>query len=162
MRKLLPVIMILLGLGGGTTAGLLLKPAPAPVLENPCGTPEDSAAPVEPAAPAPDETLEYVKMNNQFIVPVVSEDAVQALVVLTLSLEVQQGKTEMVYAREPKLRDAFLQVLFDHANMGRFRGTFTESNNLDILRAGLLQAARAVLGERVSDILIVDIARQDG
>ena len=69
---------------------------------------------------------EYVKLNNQFVVPVVEDGRVAAMVVLSLSLEVEAGNTEAVYQREPKLRDAFLQVLFDHANVGGFCGSFTD------------------------------------
>lgn len=113
---------------------------------------------VEPEEGAP----EYVKMNNQFVVPVVDEGRVAAMVVLSLSLEVEAGNTEAVYQREPKLRDAFLQVLFDHANVGGFSGSFTDGSNLVVLRTSLKEAASLVLGTMVSDILITDIARQDG
>ena len=71
------------------------------------------------------------------------------------------GQRETVYAREPKLRDAFLQVLFDHANMGGFRGTFTDSNNMDVLRNALNETARKSMGDLILDVLIMDIARQD-
>ena len=83
------------------------------------------------------------------------------MVILTLSLEVTQGTTEQVYAREPKLRDAFLQLLFDHANTGGFRGSFTDAANLVILRKGLLDIAKGILGDIVTDVLITDIVRQD-
>ena len=56
------------------------------------------------------------------------------MVVLSLSLEVEAGNTEAVYAREPKLRDVFLQVLFDHANSAAFSGSFTDGSNLILLR----------------------------
>ncbi len=104
---------------------------------------------------------EFVKLNNQFVVPVVADGQVQALVVVTLSLETAQGLRDAIYAREPKLRDAFLQVLFDHSNMGGFQGAFTRSNNLDVLRDALRQVARNEFGNDVHNVLIVDIARQD-
>ncbi len=82
--------------------------------------------------------------------------------VLSLSLEVTTAMTEQVYAREPRLRDGFLRVLFDHANAGGFGGAFTQSNNMEILRGALLEVARKSLGAAVSDVLIIDIVRQDG
>jgi flagellar protein FliL len=159
MRKLIPVLLALLGLGGGVGAGLALKPAaPAEVdtLEtgNPCG--DLSSATAEQRAstgPAP-ELQEYVKLNNQFIVPVVLNERVNALVVLSLSVGVTKGQSGMVFDREPKLRDAFLQVLFNH-------GSFTESTNMAVLRRALNEAGRAVLGEMMGDVLITDLARQD-
>jgi hypothetical protein len=102
-----------------------------------------------------------VKLNNQFIVPVVEQAEVQALVILSISLEVRPGTTEAVYTQEPKLRDAFLQVLFDHANAGGFNGAFTSSTNMDVLRQSLLETAQAVIGKSVRNVLIVDIVRQD-
>jgi hypothetical protein len=83
------------------------------------------------------------------------------MVILSLSLEVATGTSEQVYSREPKLRDGFLQVLFDHANSGGFKGSFTDSSNLVLLRRTLMETARSILGEVVQDVLISDIARQD-
>ena len=85
----------------------------------------------------------------------------QALVVASLSVEVTQGMTETVYAREPKLRDVFLQIMFDHANIGGFNGSFTAGQRMDILRSALLDGARSVLGSEARDVLITEIARQD-
>ncbi|GGE47390.1 flagellar basal body-associated protein FliL [Primorskyibacter flagellatus] len=162
MGKLLPLILIILGIGGGAGAGFMLKPAPeVAALANPCGDMPAATEPTEPAAPLPPEDRDYVKMNNQFIVPVVEEGRVASLVVLSLSVEVQTGTREMVFAREPKLRDIFLQQLFDHANQGGFRGAFTNSNTLDVLRNSLREAGVHVLGDSLLDVLITDIARQD-
>jgi len=64
--------------------------------------------------------------------------------------------------REPKLRDSFLRVLFDHANMGGFEGNFTNAQVLGRLRAALREVAQQDLGVDVAqDVLIVEIARQD-
>lgn len=170
MRKLLPLILGLIGLALGVGAGLALKPAAEEkVVVNPCGPAADGATEQTSAASTPEggdagneqPTKEYVKLNNQFIVPVVGEGSVQALVILSLSLEVKFGTSEKVYAVEPKLRDAFLQVLFDHANSGGFSGAYTNSNTMDVLRQALLETARQALGATVSDVLIVDIVRQD-
>jgi hypothetical protein len=90
-----------------------------------------------------------------------SSERVTGLVVASLSIEINSGGTELVYAREPKLRDVFLQVMFDHANIGGFDGAFTAGERMDILRSALLDAARSVLGKDVSEVLITEIARQD-
>jgi flagellar protein FliL len=187
MKKLAPLILALLGCAAGAGAGYVLRPATGPSADAADGhAPEaDDAEHAEPApehgteataAPATEHgedaadaadgehaenQPEYVKLNNQFVVPVVENGSVVAMVILSLSLEVAPGSTEAVYTREPKLRDVFLQVLFDHANSGGFRGTFTDGANLVVLRQALLEIARRTLGEVVSDVLIVDIARQD-
>lgn len=167
MRKLLPVLLALFGTGGGVGAGLLLKPdlPPDPPVQEalgPCGDQDvQPTTPPRQAAKADPSTLEYVRMNNQFIVPIVLDERVSALIVLSLSIEVDRGQTQTVFDREPKLRDAFLQVLFNHANMGGFRGAFTETANMTTLRRALKEAGQAVLGETVTDVLITDLARQD-
>jgi flagellar FliL protein len=171
LGKLIPVILALVGLGGGVGAGLFLRPAPA--AEDHAAEEATAAKPGEhgeaaaegeaadPEAEPEEGAPEYVKMNNQFVVPVVQDSRVAAMVVLSLSLEMEAGNTEAVYQREPKLRDVFLQVLFDHANTGGFAGSFTDGSNLVVLRTSLKEAAALVLGTAVRDVLITDIARQD-
>jgi flagellar FliL protein len=167
LRKFLPILLALVGLGGGVGAGLFLRPAHDPDTAA-AGEHVEGEAHADAEAEVDEEHSEdhatgpeYVKMNNQFVVPVVEQGRVAAMVVLSLSLEVEAGNTEAVYTREPKLRDAFLQVLFDHANMGGFNGSFTDGSNLIVLRTSLKEAAAMVLGTTVTDILITDIARQD-
>ncbi|MDQ2065294.1 flagellar basal body-associated FliL family protein [Xinfangfangia sp. CPCC 101601] len=154
MRKLLPLILALIGLAGGIGAGLALRPVPDPVTS-------DEAEGLSGAAPQSTVPPDYVKLNNQFIVPVVEGGRVASMVVLSLSLEVAAGQSEAIYAREPKLRDAFLQVMFDHANTGGFRGSFTDGSNLVLLRQALREKASQIIGPTVTDVLITDIARQD-
>lgn len=177
MKKLLPILLALLGTSAGVGAGILLAPAHEPPAEDAAGhgsegqaddhgTPAaDHATANAHAAPGDGHgdpgNAEYVKLNNQFVVPVVNGERVQSLVVMSLSLETIPGGTEQVYAREPKLRDVFLRVLFDHANIGGFEGNFTDVQRLDTLRRSLLEAARNVMGGDVIDVLITEIARQD-
>lgn len=161
MGKILPILLALIGIGAGVGAGVMLKPESArDEMANPCGeipaAHEDKHE--DPEAPS---DVEYVKLNNQFIVPVVNEARVASMMVIALSVEVAQGRREEVFAREPKLRDAFLQVFFDHANLGGFTGTFTASKNLDVLRRALRETSRNHFGDLISDVLITDIARQD-
>lgn len=157
MGKLIPLILILVGAGAGVGAGLALRPHPEPEGEH-----AEAPEPPDPALDADGKPLhDYAKLNNQFIVPVVEDGEMAALVVLSLSLEVRPGMTEVVYAREPKLRDALLQVLFAHANNGGFRGSFTENTTLQSLRLSLLETARSIVGPGVSDVLILDLMRQD-
>jgi len=117
----------------------------------------------QPTEPDPDEIVaaEYAKLDNQFVVPIVEESKIGALVVLTINIEVPTGGKDIVLLAEPKLRDRFLEVLFEHANIGGFSGNFTSSSNMRVLREDLLAAARRVVGLNARDILILDIVRQD-
>lgn len=163
MKKLLPLVLPVIGLAAGIGAGIVL-PGHAPK-----SPPTEQAEPAhtvpetqhEPSLDSTTSALEYVKMNNQFIVPVITRDQVSAIIVLSLSLETREGSREAIYAKEPKLRDSFLQVLFDHANMGGFDGAFTDATRMETLRKALLAVARKAAGDMVTDILITDLGRQD-
>lgn len=169
IKKLLPLVLLLVGAGAGVGAGIFLRPEPEEVpaeqvsLEQTEEKEEEAKAVEEEYGPDnPRPQMEYVKLSNQFVVPVVKENAVVALVVLSLSLEVPEGNKEEAFRREPKLRDSFLQVLFDHANVGGFDGAFTEANNLSQLRTALREVGQKDLGKDiVNDVLILEIARQD-
>ena len=171
MRFILPVIIAAIGLGAGIGAGIALRPAPkvdnsSTGAEKADGGHENSAH-AKKAEPATDddknaeEKPEYVKLNNQFIVPIVKEGKVTSMVIMSISLEAPHGASEEVYAVEPKLRDGMLSVLFDHANSGGFSGSFTDASNLVALRRALSEVAQGVLGPKVTDVLITDIMRQD-
>lgn len=164
MGKLLPIILMVLGgaIGGG--AGIMLKPDPIACDEAADATEDcaekEMAAEKEPKKEDEPE-LDYVAMKNQFVVPVIQDELVRSLVVLSLSLETTPENTEAIFSKEPKLRDAFLSVLFDHSHIGGFNGAFTESGRMAVLRVALLEAAQSIAGKAVSDILITDIARQE-
>ncbi len=168
MKKLiLPILLLLLGTGAGVGVGLFLLP-PAAASEHAEGA-DACAAPAETAdgeygaeaAPLYDTPSAFVPLGSQFVVPLLEDESVTALVVLSVSLEVPEGQEETALAAEPRLRDAFLQVLFDHANTGGFAGTFTATEPMRSLRLALNTAAQEVLGEAARNVLIVDIVRQD-
>lgn len=167
MKKLLlPLVLLIIGAGSGVGAGLFLfPPSHDDLAENPCGevpASDDHGETDVAADPETDpEGSEYARLNNQFVVPVIEDGRVAAMVVLSLSVEVPVGGKEFVFTQEPKLRDVFLQVLFDHANIGGFEGAFTSSRNMGILRTALRDSAVGAMGDRVLDVMIVDIVRQD-
>lgn len=177
MKKIiLPLVLLLVGVGGGVGAGLMLIRPETELTDlalaegNPCGElvadADQTAAPAVNAAAELDENgnpiiNEYAKLNNQFVVPIVEDGDVKALVVLALSIEVPPGGKEAIFLAEPKLRDSFLQAMFDHANIGGFSGNFTSAQNLRPLREDLVRRAKAISPATAKDVLIIDIVRQD-
>lgn len=173
-RLLIPLILLLIGIGGGVGAGLMMAGGEEstdaeadPDVSSDDGHGGDDAggegqhgADGGTVTPSGDST-EFVRLNNQFIVPIVRNGAVRSLVVMSLTVEVAAGQNSAVFNREPRLRDSFLQVMFAHANAGGFDGGFTEAAAMAPLREGLREAATAILGAVVHDVLIVDITRQD-
>ncbi len=162
MSKILPVLIVLAGLLGGFGAGLALRPDPEPTLGDEAS---DAAEALSAAMTVPDAArsaaFDIVRISDQFAVPVLSDGHVGAIVVLSVSLEMTGTVDGLAPAHEARLRDRFLQVLFDHANSGGFAGNFTLSTNMTALRTALFEAARAVLGDTVGGVLITDIYRRD-
>ncbi|MEM9708768.1 MAG: flagellar basal body-associated FliL family protein [Pseudomonadota bacterium] len=173
MGKILPLLLLLVGIGAGVGAGLSVAPDGsecAPHAAAPAGQEGEAAEdcehpPEEEAKPEAEEEavedVDFVRMNDQFVVPVLVDGSVRSLVVMSITLEADLGSSAGIFAIEPKLRDAFLRVLFDHANSGGFSGAYTEAGRMDRLRRALLEIARKVAGEQVRDILILDMLRQE-
>jgi hypothetical protein len=165
MKKLFPALMLLVGTGAGVGAGVYLRPEPVPALDaDEAASPENEKVVIEHAAgdSVPANGKEYIKLSNQFVVPLVEKDRIASMVVMTLSVEIPEGQGQKVYDLEPKIRDVFLRVLFDHAAIGGFRGAFLHNENLDTVRTSLRNAALSNFGEDfIGDVLIFEIARQD-
>lgn len=179
MKLLIPVILLLVGVGGGVGAAIVLAPTPDPAEEGEAAADDADAAEEaevdgegaeegDPDSPPEDDAdtgdsqpVEFLNMENQFIVPLVDDGVVHGLVVVTISLEVVEGTIAGVHQLEPKIRDRFLQVLFNHANNGGFAGNFTDFRYIQSLKDELLRNAQVVAGRDVSDILILDLVRQD-
>lgn len=171
LNKMIPLILLLIGAGAGVGAGVFLRPADTieedkavEIVGEEGGEAHSVIGEIRAEEDEEDEESdhEYVKFHNQLVIPIVSGGRVTALVVMALSIEVPAGKSDFVLLREPKLRDSFLQVLFDHANIGGFDGNFTDTEVLGRLRDALKEVAQKDLGrEVVNDVLIIEIARQD-
>lgn len=184
IAKLLPVVLALVGSGAGIGTGLFLRPPPAAVEaksddassskeEHEDTHADDHAKEKDDHGSTDDHSgkddhgeksdgPEYVEMSNQFVIPVVSDENLSSLMILSLSLEVAAGQQEKVFSYEPKLRDSFMQVMFDHANTGGFSGAFTDASTLGSLRTALREVAQRDVGvKNVMDVLILEIARQD-
>lgn len=159
MKLLLPLILGILGLGAGVGAGLFL--APPAVEQEMLEETQTEESPKEKGDAKEETESDFIKLNNQFVVPLIDEGQVVSLVVISLSLDAVPGNEEAIYTQEPKLRDAFLRVLFDHANAGGFSGDFTQSSKMVILRGSLKEIAKKTMGDIVNDVLIMDLVRQD-
>lgn len=168
MKLLLPLVLLIIGTGAGVGAGIVLRDDPAPEEVDSaalhCGPTDEKVAgdPAEKPAAEPELTnVEYAKLANQFVVPVIADDQIVAMVVLSLGIVVPPEGKDAVFAVEPRLRDKMLQVMFNHSNVGGFSGNFTSGANMRALRQDLLQSAQSVLGEGAKDVLVLEIVRQD-
>ncbi|MEO0386899.1 MAG: flagellar basal body-associated FliL family protein [Pseudomonadota bacterium] len=173
MAKLLPILFVVVGLIGGVAAGMLLRPAPAmaecgdkddmaPMADGGEAMTEDCAEkPMKKKAKAPMVPTSFAELEKQFVVPILKDERVVALVVASMALEIDEGTDEAAFSKEPKLRDAFLQVLFTHAHSGGFDGDFTAQTAIEDLKGRLYEAAQDIVGETLHDVLLTEIVRQD-
>ncbi len=168
---LLPVLLVFGGAVGAGAAWLTMRGAPgAEQAADTWPVPEIAAPlagtsmPAVPGLPISSGILpgaEYQRLDDPFLVPLVRNNMVEAMMVITLGIEVMQGQGPLIRSQEPRLRNQLLQALFDHANTGGFDGMFTVSGNMRVLRESLTRAARDVLGDVVGSVLILDMARQE-
>ncbi len=161
MKKLVPILFALIGFTIGGGIGFVTRTPPEQDSEQEGIDAKKEEAVAKHSDNAALEDRAYVKMNNQFVIPVLGTSRVAALVVLSISLEVSADDTEIIYTKEPKLRDAFIEVLFDYAYAGGFGADFVASANLDALKMRLLEAAEIAMPQKISDVLITDLVRQD-
>lgn len=164
IKKIFPVLALAVGLASGGTAAMLLSPTTDEA--------EDLSSDAMLTAPASQEleaasikdvpvSLEIVKLPSQFVVPVIMDARVRAMVILTVALEVETGNGDRVRALEPKLRDEFLDELFGLASNDGFKDDLITRDTLEILKRVLTERSKEVLGVSTVTVLITDIARQD-
>ncbi|QHQ36453.1 flagellar basal body-associated FliL family protein [Algicella marina] len=176
MKLLIPILFVLVGLGGGVGVGMMLKPDPIAdckaMQAGELTLEAEAAAECEDILAAVDKEIEALKremegpttfaeLKRQFVVPLLQGERVQALVVASIALEMSDGTQDVVYEREPKLRDAFLEVLFVHAHSGGFDGEFTAPAAIEDLKRRLNEAALPIVGDGLRDVLLTEIVRQD-
>lgn len=154
MKKILPIVLVLLGIVGGLGAGVFMKPVP------------ETTASVEQEKKKADEkdaeaARSFVKIGRQTIVPVVDNGETRALMLFELAVDVPETKVDEVHRMEPRLRDAFLRELFQMSYTGAFLTDFTEERIIEELRRNLTNAARSYLGHNHAEVLILDVMRQE-
>lgn len=162
MKKLLPLVSLILGLGGGAGAAFVLAPP-----ENQQATDETSEAAettettTDPSEPVAAQDMEIVKLPNQYVVPVMVNKRVLAMVILTIALEVENGTGDYIRSIEPKIRDTFLEELFGLAALGVFEDEIISRKSMSLVRTALTERAKDLLEMEGTKVFITDMARQD-
>lgn len=160
LKKLLPFISLLLGLAAGGAAAVVL--APAHEEQGAVAEHEDADAQHTDDVHSDEQSeTEIVKLPNQFVVPVILDNRVRAMVILTVAIEVEAGMGDAVRLLEPKLRDTFLTELFNLAAIDGFKDELITRQTLELVKSALTQRANEVLGTQDLTVLITDMARQD-
>ncbi|MFK7945382.1 MAG: flagellar basal body-associated FliL family protein [Paracoccaceae bacterium] len=168
MKKILPIILLILGVAGGGVAGVFLKPPEEPPEED--GQAKDEARHAATRENSDSEDLTegeaptnraFVKVGRQTIVPVLDGGETRALMLFELAVDVPAASANIVHEMEPRLRDAFLRELFQMSYTGAFLTEFTDDRVIEELRRNLTRAARQYVGEDAREVLILDVMRQE-
>ena len=172
MKKILLILVPLLAFIGGAFGGDLLGAGKTPTETASADSAEAHEAGAESGHGTAEAAghggghdkatleMDWFKFPNQFFVPVIRNGTTSAVMILSLSLEIEGTARADVETREHSLRDALLNALMSAANPGAFDGNFTAEPGLERLRAELLVAAQRVSGASVKRVLIEDIGRQ--
>lgn len=183
---LIPLILLIVGTGAGVGAGMFLAPKADPEAADHADTHESHDDPAhktheveithkdnhgtdDHGADSHDDGhgdghgngIAYVKMPNQFIVPVMEDGHMSAMIIMTIAMEAMESDEAYIMSHAPKIRDGFIQEMFKHAGLGWFSGDYTRSEPMALLRKSLLAKAHSIVGDKVKAILILDIARQE-
>lgn len=167
MKNIISAVLMIAFVAIGVVAADFLKPAPAGLAE--AGHTDEHGSDAvgddhkdghEDYGAAPRDGYYYYDFGRQFVVPVMQNGKVGALVILDINLELDQGDADGMFSMEPKFRDALMRELLALSNEGLFTGQMTDPDRYETIQKSLLRAARTVKDE-VRNVLILDIARQD-
>lgn len=189
MAKLLPIIIIVVGVLAGAGIGFVMKPAEETEHADDASADDHGEAEKDDGhgekkkddhgkkadkkkkkkdshggghgGKSDDPSAEYLEFRRQFIVPVVRENGVKAMMVLDLSLEMETGTASSAYSYEPKLRAALLETLFALSHTGLFSGEITAPEVTEVMEERLIVTARSVVGDKARHVLILGVVRQD-
>lgn len=106
------------------------------------------------------EPSTYLKFSRQFVAPIIKAGRPAAMMILDINLELDSSGADSAYAEEPKLRDAVLKVLLKQASEGKLQEMFQNPDFLEETRAKILDETRAILGDGVKSVLIMDVGYQ--
>ena len=163
LSKILPILITLIAVGGAGFAALQIKGAPQrPDKEEHHDDDHGEGGGVHKVDGHEEkDTNGYFDFQRNFIIPIIGENRVDALVLLTVSVELDAAKIDEVRTREPRIRDAFMKTLLTLSHEGVLSQDITDPDVYTIIQERLLKTAKDVVDEDVESILLVDFARQD-
>lgn len=177
MKKLIaPLILFVAALVGAAGGFALRLNGAASAPEGGAGTDEPSGAPPHASEDGEKDdgrkksgaahgkeasASTFMKFSRQFVTPVVAAGKPASMIILDVNLEVEAALGGTIYAEEPRLRDAMLRVLLKQASDGALERLFSDTSVLEATRAQMLVEARAIAGDGVLSVLIMDVGYQD-
>lgn len=170
MKLLIVAVLVFVSsLAGVLGASLILPSAPAasedashaPEKSEENGNSHQSDSHRAPADKPRSEDLIYFKFSREFVVPIMRDGEVKSLVILNMQIEADPSVSDVLFRTEPKLRDNIMTTLISLSHETSSLQNFAEVSNFETIRALVLQNLKEVVPEGLSNVLIVDIGRQD-
>ncbi len=109
----------------------------------------------------PVKEVSFYKFSREFVVPIIRESRVDALVILNISLEVEGDTAQKLFTLDPKLRDNIMSTLIVLSNEPDLFDNMTQVENYERIRGEVLKNLRNVIPEGINNVLILDFAKQD-
>jgi len=105
--------------------------------------------------------INYYKFSREFIIPLMDDSEIKSLVILNINLEFDVEKSPSLFAIEPKLRDNIMTTLIELSNDGVTLDKIGNIESYETVRSMVLKNLQEVIGEGITNVLIVDMAKQD-
>jgi hypothetical protein len=166
MRKVIIIVLVLLLVGGGGAVGLVmlgvvrnpLKPKPPELDAVAKAAAEADAKAKASQFQAPLAALTLVKIGD-LVVPVISTHGNSRKVFITARLIVDPPAKAAVQDDMPKMVDALLSDFIPY-----FQKYFVDSDLVDltVIRKKLIRHAHEIFGDKVKDVLIVNVFSEGG
>jgi flagellar protein FliL len=109
----------------------------------------------------PVNEVSFYKFSREFVVPIIRDSRVDALVILNISLEVEGDTAQKLFTLDPKLRDNIMSTLIVLSNEPGLFDNMTQVENYERIRSQVLENLRNVIPEGINNVLILDFAKQD-
>lgn len=103
----------------------------------------------------------FYKFSREFVVPIMAERRVKALVILHISLEVDKKGSDELFSLDPKLRDNIMTTLIALSNDGQTLEELTSPDSYETIRSMILMNLNSGISEDIKNVLIMDVGKQD-
>jgi hypothetical protein len=177
LKILIPVIVAFIGVAGGVTIGVVLKPSDTEKEseEGASAVGEKGEKKGTDGAPQAEKDhhivglgdhakatdSEYVPMESKLIAPFTRANGRAAFVAVDVTLEMVPGAGQTAQDHAPKIIAAFLRVVIWFASTGAFDDHEHAPHTINELNDELYKAAKGVLGEDVRGVLIANLLTSD-
>lgn len=108
-----------------------------------------------------ESAISYYKFSREFIIPLMREEQVEALIIMNLNLEIESSVSGMLFTKEPKLRDNIMSTLIELSNDGVTLDNFSRVESYETIRSMILQNLNSEIGPGILNVLILDMAKQE-